>query len=99
MKISARDIQLFVAGAISVTGFHALYWLPHYLFTVHSGAQVFAHLVAGFTLPLGIGIFIGRARAVRLTEIYLWVMVVMGFISIPIFCYLFPAKAAQVIEG
>ena len=97
MKISARDIQLFVAWAFSLTGFFALFWLFYYLFYVRDGVAVFSHLIAGLALPLGIGILIGRPRALLWTEAYLWVAVILGLICIPIYCYIVPAKAWHVV--
>ena len=97
MKTSARDIQLFVAGAFSLTGLYALFWLLEYAIYVPDGAVIFQHLIGVLALALGIGIFIGSARAILLTLIFLWVNVVVGFTGIPIYCYLIPSKAMQTI--
>jgi hypothetical protein len=96
-KISARGIQLFVAGAVALNGFDSLFWMFYYLFYVRDSVQVIAHLIGGLMLPLGIGILIGSARAIRLTVIYLWVVVFMIVTGVPIFCYFNPAKARVAI--
>ena len=97
MKISARDIRLFIAGALSLTGFYALCWLLRYSFSATDGVLIFEHIIGSLLLALGIGIFIGSARAVLITEIFLWLNVIGGFTGIPIYCYLFPARAMRTI--
>jgi hypothetical protein len=97
MKTSARDIQLFVAGAFSLTGLYALCWLLEYSIYVRDGAVIFQHLIGVLMLALGIGIFIGSARAVLLALIFLWIDVIGGFTGIPIYCYLVPSKAMHTI--
>jgi hypothetical protein len=94
-KLSARDIELFVAGAISVVGFRALFWLFYDLFTARDFGMVFSHLTLGLALPLGIGIFIGRTRAILWARIFIWLWVIGGFTSIPLYCYLVPSQAVH----
>jgi hypothetical protein len=97
MKISARDIQLFVAGAFSLTGFYALCWLLMYSFSAPDGARIFQHIIGVLLLALGIGIFIGSARAVLIALVVLWIAVIGGFTAIPLYCYLVPSKAMHTI--
>jgi hypothetical protein len=97
MKTSARDIQLFIAGAFSLYGFYALYWLLTYSFSVRNSDQIASNVLGALLLALGIGIFIGNARAVLITLIVLWINVIGGFTGIPIYCYLFPSKAMHTI--
>jgi uncharacterized membrane-anchored protein len=98
MKTSARDIQLFVAGTLALTGFYALCWLLEYSIYVQDGVLIFQHVIGVLMLALGIGIFIGSARAVLITLIILWIDVIGGFTGIPIYCYLFPSKAMHTIS-
>jgi hypothetical protein len=64
MKILARDIQMFVAGALALLGIRALLYLPYYLITpVHNVAWVshlFGSCAAGLDLPLGLAMFFGK---------------------------------------
>jgi hypothetical protein len=84
-KISARDIQVFVAGAFALWGFRTLIWLPSYLFvTPHNVmwvCRIVGSLLTSLSLPLGVAIFLGKKRAIRLTQIYLWLVLVLGFID------------------
>jgi len=97
MKISARDIQLFVAGAFALTGFYSLCWLIEYSASASDGARIFQHVIGVLLLALGIGIFVGSARAVLIALVVLWIDVIGGFTGIPLYCYLFPAKATHTI--
>ena len=75
MKISARDIQVFVAGALALLGIRALLYFPYYFATpVHNAAWVgrlIFSLSAGLDLPLGLAIFFGKRWAVLLAQIWL----------------------------
>jgi hypothetical protein len=97
MKISARDIQLFIAGALALTGFYSLCWLLEYSASSSDGARIFQHVIGVLLLALGIGIFVGSARAVLIALIVLWIDVIGGFTGIPLYCYLVPTKAMHTI--
>lgn len=97
MKTPAREIQLFVAGAIAVNGFDALFWFFYFLAKTRDEAMIFAELTGVVALPLGVGILIGRAWAVRWTQIYLWIVVIGGFTGIPIYCYTNWPRAGHMI--
>lgn len=97
MKISPREIQLFVAGAFALLGYLQVTWLFHYANSVQDTVLIVSRLISVLTLPLGIGILLERERAVSLTLIYLWVMAILGFTGIPIYCFVHPAKAMHVI--
>jgi len=86
-----------VGGAFALMGFYSVYWLPYYFVSAKDMVQVLSHMVGALALPLGIGIVIGSAGAMVLTQIYLWLEVVFGCIGIPVICYLFPAKAVHLI--
>ena len=84
MKISARDIQVFVAGALALLGIRALLYLPYYFAApVHNVAWV-GHLIgsctAGLDLPLGLAMFFGKRLAILLTQIWLWLSVVLSIV-------------------
>jgi hypothetical protein len=96
-KISARDIQTFVAGAMALNGFHSLFWAFSYCFYPRDFEQISIQLLYALVLPLGIGIFMGRAWAIRLTVIYYWIIVFSTFTAVPIFCFSNPAMAKTVI--
>lgn len=83
-KLSARDIQLFVAGALALIGFRALIWLPYSV--VGSGPLmgllVVRSLIMGLALPIGIVMLMGRAAATRVAQIYLWVTLTLGCVAV-----------------
>jgi hypothetical protein len=90
MKISARDIQVFVAGALALLGARALLYLPYYFDApVHNAAwigRMIFSLSAGLDLPLGLAIFFGKRWAILLTQIWLWLSLAYSiFITFLIF--------------
>jgi hypothetical protein len=71
MKLSARNIQMFVAGAFVLPAFRTLIWLPYYFaFTWHN---VFAISASILVLLLGVGISIGGQRALFWARFFLWI--------------------------
>jgi hypothetical protein len=52
MKISARDIQMFIAGAFALTGFYSLCWLLEYASSASDGARIFQHVIGVLLLAL-----------------------------------------------
>ena len=76
MKISARDIQVFVAGALALLGAQALFQLPSYFFGPAPASDwldlLFYSLSAAIDLLLGLAVFFGWRRAILLTQIWLW---------------------------
>src|SRR5438552_4017007 len=81
-KITARDIQVLVAGALSSTGFHALISLAYSAGPGRNIRDIFAWMMVGLLLPFGICIFLGSTLALRLTQIYFWIMVVCGAVAL-----------------
>jgi hypothetical protein len=81
-RLTARDIQVFVAGALALDGLHALIRLPYYLTLGGDVGRLIASVVGGLALPLGIGILMESALALRLTQIYLWVGATAGCIAL-----------------
>jgi len=85
MKISARDIQVFVAGALALLGIQALLQLPSYFFgPAHASAWydlLVYSLSAALDLLLGLAVFFGRRWAILLTQIWLWLTLALGIVS------------------
>ena len=85
MKISARDIQVFVAGALALLGTRALLQLPSYFFgPVHDAAWhdlLFYSLSAALDLLLGLAMFFGRRWAILLTQIWLWLTLALSIVT------------------
>jgi hypothetical protein len=98
-KISARDIQLFVGGALALTGFRALIWLPYYVAVSMDSVRIAASIISGLALLMGIGILMSRAWAIWLAQIYLWLVVISGCIAIPILWHFFPEKGGCMALG
>jgi hypothetical protein len=98
-KLSKRDIQLFVAGAFALIGFRALIGLPYY-FTVSTpmiGVRIVSSLLTALALPVGIAMLMGRASAILLAQIYLWVIVASGCVVIPVFYYFVPGQFGGIL--
>jgi hypothetical protein len=95
MKISARDIQMFVAGVLSLMGFLFLSSLVRNSFSGSDSLFIASQVFGSLALPLGIGMLLGSTRAIWLTLTFLWFNTIIGFTAIPLFCYFFPAKAVQ----
>ena len=81
-KIPSREVQVFVAGAFALWGFRALIWLPSdFLAPIQNFVwftRIAGAVVTSLALPLGVAIFIGSKRAILLTKIYLWLVLVLG---------------------
>jgi hypothetical protein len=70
-----RSIQIFIAGALALTGFDNVIALPSSFGNL--GAFISLCILA-LQLPLGVGLLFESAIALRLTKIYLWLFVVIG---------------------
>jgi hypothetical protein len=70
-KISAKSIQMFVAGALSLMGFHSLIWLPYYIVFSQSIALAGGSIFSGLALLMGVAMLIGSERAIFWARIYL----------------------------
>jgi hypothetical protein len=85
MKISARDIQVFIAGALVLLGLQALLQLPSYFFGPAHASGWYDLLVyalsAALDLLLGLAVFFGRRRAILLTQIWLWLALALSMVS------------------
>ncbi len=96
-KLTAREVQVFAGGAFALSGLYAVLWLPYYTFSARDVSQIIAHIITALSLPLGIGILAGSARAMLLTQIYLWLIVITGCIGIPLLTLAMPTQAAHFI--
>ena len=94
-NISARNIQLFVAGALALTGFRALIWLPYYMTVSRDSVLIVGAIITGLALPIGIGIFKGRTASILLAQIYLSLVLIAGCIAIPVVWHFFPEKVGR----
>jgi hypothetical protein len=95
-KLSRRDIELFVAGALALIGFRALIGLPYYFAasTPMIGVRFITSLLTALALPIGIAILLGRASAIFCAQIYLWVVIVAACVAIPVYYHFVPDHSA-----
>lgn len=73
---------MIVAGAFIFPAFQSLIWLPRTVVYSRDAVFIFAAIVSCLALPLGIGILLGNARAIRWAEIFLWVCIVGSLANI-----------------
>jgi hypothetical protein len=95
LKISARDIKLFVAGALALTGFRALILIPYDLIVARDSVLIGGAVIAGLALPIGVGILLGRWSAFFWAQVYLWLKFIGGCVAIPIYWYFSHAKIGR----
>jgi hypothetical protein len=95
IKLSAREIQLFVAGALALLGATALMRIPFYYVEALPlvGFRTVPSVIAGLALPVGIAILLGNQSAVLVARIYLWVILVAKCIAVPASYYIYPDRA------
>ena len=98
MKISARDIQVFVAGALALLGTRALLYFPYYFSVpVHDAAwagRLFYSLSAGLDLPLGLVILFGRRWAILVAQVWLWLSLAFSiFVTVRV-AYIYSSSKA-----
>jgi hypothetical protein len=86
-NVSAKSIQMFVAGALALMGFQPLVWLPYYLVVSKSIALAGGSIFSGLALVIGVAMFLGKPSAARWAQVYLWLGIV-GAVAM-IFCILF----------
>ena len=87
-KLSARDIQVFVAGAFALDGSDALLAIPYYFSTPSHVlvGMIVPQLICSLFLPLGIAILMGNAHALNWAKICLWLAVVTYSAGIILVC-------------
>ena len=81
-KIPAKSIQMFVAGALALMGFHALIWTPYYLIYSKDIVFVGGSIFSGLALLIGVAMFAGSVRAMLWARIYLLLGIVGAIVSI-----------------
>ena len=73
---------MFVAGAFALWGFRALIWLPSDFVAPIQNVMWFTRIagavVTSLALPLGVAVLVGSRRAILLTKIYLWLVLILG---------------------
>ena len=89
-KPSTKDVQNFVAGALALMGLSAVIRLPHDLIAGSEIGVPIASSIAALTLPLAIGILMRSRLALRLTQLYLWLFVVLGWIVVGMLVWILP---------
>ena len=75
-KISAKSIQTFVAGALALSGFHYLFWIPYDIVVSKSIALAAGSMLSGLMLWIGIAMFTGSERAIFWARVYLLLSIV-----------------------
>jgi hypothetical protein len=81
-KLSARDIQVFVAGVFACLGFDALIQTP---FALRNSQDIlgFSDIIsAGVAVVLAVGIIAGSMRALHWAQFILWFGLVVDGITI-----------------
>jgi hypothetical protein len=104
-KISARDIQVFVAGAFALDGSDALLAIPYYFSDFSSTpshvliGMIVPQLIRSLFLPLGIAILMGNARALEWAKICLWLAVVIYSAVIVLVCCIRPHDVLSLLPN
>ena len=70
-KISAKSIQIFIAGALALIGFHAIIRAPYFLANSNHIALA-SDIFECFGLLIGIAMLFGNARAIWWARIFLF---------------------------
>jgi hypothetical protein len=85
-RISTRDIQVFVGGALAISGFDDLVWLPSIFFSpfplVDKIPFLITSIIGFLQLPLGLGILLEKPWAIRRSKIYLRIFLILGVGSV-----------------
>ncbi|MGA3164250.1 MAG: hypothetical protein ABSD77_08680 [Verrucomicrobiota bacterium] len=84
-KITARDIQVFVAGVLAYIGFESLVWTPDAIIHSHSSFAAVSFIVGVIALPLAVGIVAGSRRAILWTQVICWLCIIQDVVSIFVF--------------
>jgi len=82
MKISARDIRVFVGGAFAYQGLDALIWMPYKLQHSRYLGACAAILSGLLGLFVGIGLLFQRPKAIRWAMAILWVFVILDGLGV-----------------
>jgi Ca2+/Na+ antiporter len=79
--ISAKHIQMFVAGALALAGLHAMISLPHYWVASQSVAFI-GSILFSIGLFIGIAMLFGSVRAFWWAAIYLLLVIAAGLVPV-----------------
>jgi hypothetical protein len=82
MKISARDIRVFVAGVFACQGFQALIWMPYEFQHSRYGLAGAALLAGIIGLFIGTGLLLDKPQAIRWTLAILWVFTILDAVEV-----------------
>lgn len=82
MRVSARQIQIFVAGALALMGFHSLIWTPYYFIVAKDLVFAFGSILSGLALWIGTAVLIESERAIFWAWIYLLLGILSGIVAI-----------------
>ena len=82
MKISARDIQVFVAGVFAYQGFQALIWMPHEFQQSRLGWAGAALLAGILGLFVGVGLLFEKPHAIRGALVILWFCTILDAVEV-----------------
>ena len=92
-RISHREIELFVAGAVALMGMHALIWMPRWFVAPLHPGSIAGWIVNVLAFPIGIGMLMGRPRAAVFAQIFLCLQLISGCLAVPIFWHFVPTEA------
>jgi hypothetical protein len=86
-KLSARDIQVFVAGALAYLGFDSLLIGADGLIRSRADIALTGLIVGVVALALGVAIIAGSKRALLWVQIFLWLALIQDIVSICVFVF------------
>jgi len=89
-KPSTKDIQDIAAGALALMGLQEIIRLAHDLIVGSELAVLITSSSAALALPLAIGILARSHLALRLTQLYLWLAVIAGWITVAMLLWILP---------
>jgi len=92
MKLSARDIQVFVAGALALPGFHSLLWAPYYVIYSQYLLVATGMLFAAVAFLIGLALLFNYAHAVFWAQIYLLLEVIGSLVMLGSYAFAFFPK-------
>jgi len=95
--LTTQSIELFVAGALGLSGFRALLSIPYYLLFSQDLILISSSLISGIALLIGIAILFGNPDGVYWARIYLWVNLVCLTVLILVNAtHLLPSNATRI---
>jgi hypothetical protein len=83
-RLTAKNIRMLVAGAICLTGYHELFKVPLQIVNYVGWVSLVGIILSLVSLPMGIGLCFENRLALKLTQIYLWLVLVAGLIYTPL---------------